>query len=146
MRGYPVRNFIAVLFLLMVMALAVAMTTHRDGGMPDTNQSASEQTHDGQVSVMVRMLFSHPPEKVSIPGFGINEASVDNEIEFTLRLPAEQIIELPLDIRWKERDDARFFTQITIRQDGREDDVHVFADQAAEFFDTFSIDTHTQTP
>ena len=145
MRGCPVRNLICVIALLLAMAAGIAMTTRRNDGVQTTQESIREITNK-TVNVSVRMLFSHPPKRVSIPGYIVEALPIDNELDITLDLPAEEVTELPLDIQWKECEDAHYFTQITIRRDGIQDDVVIFTDQSAEFADMFRIDTRTKKP
>jgi len=121
------------------------MTTRRNDGVQTTQESIREITNK-TVNVSVRMLFSHPPKRVSIPGYIVEALPIDNELDITLDLPAEEVTELPLDIQWKECEDAHYFTQITIRRDGIQDDVVIFTDQSAEFADMFRIDTRTKKP
>ena len=139
----PIKNFLCVLVLLAAMALGVAMTTRQ---VKTTDSSSIEKIDPStdMVNVEVRILFSHPPESIEIANFGISQKSPSNEFEFTLSLPKEKVTELPLDIKWTEKADATFFSQITIRQDGKEDDVIVLSDLYSEYSDIFTIDTRTK--
>lgn len=143
MPGSPIKNFLCVLVLLAAMALGVAMTT-RQVNTTDSSTVEKIETPSNMVNVDVRILFSHPPELIEISNLGISQKSPSNEFEFTLTLPKEKVTELPLDIVWAEKDDATFFSQITIRQDGKEDDVIVLSDLYSEFSDVFTIDTRTK--
>lgn len=145
MRGSPVKNFLCVIALLLVMAAGVALTTRKGESMKPEPREMTKQA-EGMVEVEVRLLFSHRPARVRIPGFRVDARPEENELELALSLPAETETELPLDITWAAQDDAHYFTRITIRRDGVEDDVVVFTDQFAEFADTFTIDTRTQKP
>jgi hypothetical protein len=143
MRGSPIKNFICVIALLFAMAVGVVMTT----GKVESEKPGRPETEDrpaAVVDVEVRLLFSHRPTRVKIPGFGVDARPEENELEFVLSLATERETELPLDIIWPEQDGAHYFTQITIRRDGVEDDVVVFTDQFAEFSDTFKIDTRNK--
>ncbi len=90
-------------------------------------RTETEDRLSAVVDVEVRILFSHRPTRVKIPGFGVDARPEDNELEFVLSLATESETELPLDISWPEREGARYFTQITIRRDGVEDDVVVYS-------------------
>lgn len=104
-----------------------------------------------QTEVTVRIIFSHPPEKVNLQRADSTHPSADrhpthNQIELQLSLPVEEVTEFLIDIEWPdhpESKNARYFVQIIIRQDGRDDDVIIFSDTYSSFSDTFSIDTRT---
>ncbi len=145
MRGSPLKNFLCVIALLLVMAVGVALTTRRVDSVKPGPREMTKQA-EGMVEVEVRLLFSHRPARVRMPGFGVDARPEGNELELVLSLPAETETELPLDISWAAQDGAHYFTRITIRRDGVEDDVVVFTDQFAEFADTFTIDTRTKKP
>lgn len=149
MRGSPIQNFICVLTLLTVMGIGVFMTTRNvEAVKPEqeaihTNTSADSK----QITVEAEILFSHRPTHIKIQQSGNTSPNLDlkpasNEIDFTLKLPAQKNIEFLIDIQWpEESDDSKYFTQITLRQDGTEDQVILFSDQFADFSDTFSVDT-----
>ena len=145
MRGSPLTNFICVIALLLLMAIGVMLTTRKVESVKSGPQEMTEQV-EGVVDVEVRMLFSHRPTRVKIPGYGVDARPEGNELEWVLSLATESETELPIDITWAGQDGAHYFTQITIRRDGVEDDVVVFTDQFAEFADTFKIDTRTIKP
>ena len=141
MRGSPIKNFICVIALLLAMAAAVKVLT-RNVAAPVAAEKKSTHPKEGpMIEVDVRMTFSHPPRSAKIEGFRIHQKSPGNEMEFTLTLPKGKATELPLDIVWPEQEDARYFTSIIIRQNGKEDDVVTFTNQYSEFSDTFTIDT-----
>ena len=150
MRGSPIQNFICVLALLLVMAAGIVMTTRETPKVP-VHQTEKRPQATNQTEVTVRMVFSHPPEKVNVQRANSTSPSEDrrptnNQTDLLLSLPAEKVTEFLIDIQWPEPAEpknAHYFTQIIIRQDGQEDNVIVFADTYSTFSDTFSIDTRT---
>lgn len=150
MRGSPIQNFICILALLLVMAAGIAMTTHEVATTTPRPIEKPPKASD-QTEISVRMIFSHPPEKVNVQRADSTSPSEDirptnNQTDFLLSLPAEKISEFLIDIQWPDHPEpknAHYFTQLIIRQDGKEDDVMVFADTYSTFSDTFSIDTRT---
>jgi hypothetical protein len=152
MRGSPLRNFACVLVLLAAMAIGVSLTTRQ---VDATSRKKSEipASTEQRVKVQVRMLFSHPPEKVIVQQAdklengtpSVNTQSTNNELDFSLNLPADQVTEFLIDVTWPEYQQAHYFTKITIRQDNKEDRSVIFSDSFTELSDTFSIDTRTHS-
>ena len=148
MRGSPLRNFACVITLLAVMATGVTLTTRRDETAPPIQRDAAAPV-GSLIKVRVRMTFSHQPEKVIIQQadklenetVAQNQLPTNNELNFSLELPAEQVTEFLLDVTWPEHSQAHYFTQITIRQDSKEDHSMILSDFLTQLSDTFSIDT-----
>jgi|GEM_PF-5689066 len=153
MRGSPIQNFIFVLALLLVMAAGIVVTTRE---VPTTTPHPIEKPPQAtdQTEVTVRMIFSHPPEKVNVQRADSDQKSEDiqpihHQVDLLLTLPVEKITEFFIDVQWPEltgsagQAEAHYFTQIIIRQDGREDDVIIFADTDSTLSDVFKIDTRT---
>ncbi len=137
----PLKDFLCVAALLVVMACAVAFGTRPAAQQAPPPRPAGTAPPAGNVRCGLRLLFSHRPVSVKINGTDTRPDG--NELDMELTLPAGKLLELPIDIRWRELPGARYFTQITVRRDGREDQVTVFADQYAEFADVFTVDTRT---
>ena len=152
MRGSPLRNFACVIVLLAVMAIGVSLTTRQ---VDATSRKKSEVAASAEqmVKVQVRMLFSHQPEKVIVQQADklengtstVNTQPTNNELDVSLNLPTDQVTEFLIDVTWPEQQQAHYFTQITIRQDGKEDQSIIFSDSFTELSDTFSIDTRTHS-
>ena len=141
MRDSPIRNFVYVLALLMVMALGVVVTTRKADAVSKPVGKSAPTENTSTVDIEIRMLFSHPPKNVKIDGFGIDAKEPGNELKFSLTLPTGTESDLPLDIVWEKQENARHFTQIIIRRDNQEDEVVTFTDQYSEFSDVFTINT-----
>lgn len=152
MRGYPLRNFAYVIILLAVMAIGVSLTT-RQVDATSVQKNTAPTVSEQMVKVKVRIVFSHQPENVTIQQAdqlenappSVNAQPANNELDFSLNLPADQVTEFFLDVAWKEHHQAHYFTQIIIRQDGKEDRTVIFSDSYNKLSDTFSIDTRNQS-
>lgn len=144
----PLRNLLVVTALLALMAGAVVLVTEAGHTGSASTALAHLPEHDSpaQVAVSLHILFSHRPQHVRVDGHGIDVRPTDNELLFTLDLPVEREIDIPLDVSWEPaatNQEARYFTRITIRQNHKEDQLVFFADQDAVFTDVFTIDTRS---
>ena len=150
MRGSPIQNFICVLILLAVMATGVFLTTRSAEAQKPAQASATtiNSADITQSPIDAEILFSHRPTHISIQQVGKGSPVLDlkptsNEVDFSLTVPAKQVTELLIDVQWPDAPDgSKYFTRITLRQDGKEDQIILFSDQFADFSDTFSIHTH----
>jgi hypothetical protein len=142
----PVKNLLIVIVLLALMASATALMTHTDNATASTGTGTLPRLEEPpglRTDVEIIMLFSHRPQRIRIESQGIDLRPSTNEIRITLQLPVNRQLELPLDITWPGQADegSSYFTRLTIRQDGKEDNMVHYTGQHAEFADVFIVNT-----
>ena len=140
MRGSPFVHFFYVLMILAVMGAGV-MFVSSSSDTPEIVENVKDDSSD-RVDVKVMMVFSHQPLTVKVQGLDQANQPVNNQLTFNLNLPKDDISELLVDIVWNDKTGARYFTDITIRQDGKKDQKIIFSDQLAEFSDVLTINTN----
>lgn len=99
-----------------------------------------------RIEVELRISISHLPASITLTRADSGEKVIDlkpegNDIDQTVTLPADQINEFLIDIRWPQKGDTVFFAMITVRRDGMEDVDTVFKTYDHVFSSTLTIDT-----